>query len=153
MQRAARTCKETDSQESLSQGQTQSSFTRPLNSIRGSRPWWLTGPWESSPSHILYPSTTFGSTLDHSLPASLPQNHSMRPLEFSWPSSVKAGYSTCNALSYADSTRPSTLQNSGQTLATLQGLSLPSEGRCPLCLSLTLNYTLSSSLWMLLANW
>ena len=97
------------------------------------------GPWEVSPSHILYPSTTFRSTLDHFLPASLPQNHSMCPLKFSWPSSVKAGYSTCNELSYPDGTCPSTLQNSGQTSATLRGLSLPSEGRCPLfCLHSTI---------------
>ena len=47
---------------SLSQCRTQSDFTKPLNSIWGSHPWWLTGPWEISPSHILYPSTTFSST-------------------------------------------------------------------------------------------
>lgn len=116
-----------------------------------SHPWWLTGPWEISPSHILYPSLSGVRWIIFFLHLSL-KTIPLCPLEFSWPPSVEAVYSPCNAPSYPGSTCPSILQNSGQTSATLRGLSLPSGGRCPLCLLLTLNYTLFSSLWMLLAN-
>lgn len=127
--------------ESLSQCRTQSDFTKPLNSIWRVSPWWLTGPWEISPSHILY--LTFSSTLDHFLSAFSPSKPFHCAHGVLLASSVEAVYSPCNALSYPGSTCSSILQNTGQTSATLRGLSLPSGGRRLLCLLLTLNYTLS----------
>lgn len=76
-------CEDTDHQESLSQFQNQSNFTRLLNSTPGANPLWPIGPGKISPWPIL-PSLywlIFLSTLAHFPTASLPQNHSICRLD------------------------------------------------------------------------